>query len=122
MAAGYECMAEGEPHAANWLLSSLDPYAMFTACNPDFPLMIIPVLAGVLDTDPDRLYDAIRKHLEAENRRAAKAAKAAQAEGPSPDEVYEHQQQAINAGALDGDEVPDPNFYDADHPAAAGKK
>lgn len=81
-AAGYTCMAEGTEHAANWLLSSLDPYAMFTACSEDFPLMIIPVLAHNLQTDPDRLYDAIRKHVDAENRKQAKAAKAAETVSP----------------------------------------
>lgn len=101
MAAGYECMAEGEPHAANWLLSSLDPYAMFTACSQDFPLMIIPVLAANLETDPGRLYDAIRKHLDAEKRREAKAAKAAEANVADPADVHERQQVAIGAGALD---------------------
>lgn len=122
MAAGYECMAEGEPHQANWLLSSLDPYAMFTSCSQDFPLMIIPVLAANLETDPDRLYDAIRKHLEAEGRRAAKAAKAAEANAADPAAVHAAQQEAIAGGALDP-EVPEPNMYDADHPAApAGKQ
>lgn len=111
MAAGYECMAEGEPHAANWLLSSLDPYAMFTACSQDFPLMIIPVLAANLETDPDRLYDAIRKHLDGETRRAAKAAKSAEATAAIANAV---------ADAIDPPPSPNGRCSDPDCDGAAG--
>ena len=77
MAAGYACMADGEPHGARWLLTSLDPPATFTSCDQDFPLMMIPVLAANLDTDADKLYDVIKRHLDREAAKEAKAAKAA---------------------------------------------
>lgn len=82
MAGGISCMADGDPHGARWLLTSIEPPATFTACDEHFPLMMIPVLAANLDTDADKLYDVIRRHLDREIAKQAKAAKGGEAVVP----------------------------------------
>lgn len=119
MAAGYACMAEGEPHAARWLFTSLDPPATITACDDDLALLLIPVLAANLEIDQTRLYDAIKRHVDRETAKAAKAVKLAGGElaGPGPDDTCEE------CGRLFGEESPDcPRLIWDRHPRpAAGK-
>lgn len=119
MAAGYACMGDGDPHGARWLLTSLDPPATFTSCDEHFPVMMLPVLAANLDTDPDRLYDVVKRHLDREIAKAAKAARADNAgdNGPGPLET------CSECGRLFGEVSPDcPHQIWDRHPRATAEQ
>lgn len=70
---GYQCMSEGCTNPVSWLVTHMNPAGTFSLCADDFPVMVINILAEELGADPERLYDAIKRHVDREAARAAKA-------------------------------------------------
>lgn len=78
MAAGYGCANEECQRPVNWLITHLNPPLTLSTCDEDSPVFLIPILAAELGVDADKLYDAIRRHVDREAKAAAKAASAAE--------------------------------------------
>lgn len=74
MAAGYGCANEECQRPVNWLITHLNPPLTLSTCDEDSPVFLIPILAAELGVDADKLYDAIRRHVDKEAKAAAKAA------------------------------------------------
>lgn len=86
MAAGYGCANEECQRPVNWLITHLNPPLTLSTCDEDSPVFLIPILAAELGVDADKLYDAIRRHVDREAKAAAKATSAAEAlEGQGAD-------------------------------------
>jgi hypothetical protein len=84
MAGGYACdFCDGQQPAA-WLITNLATGATFSPCADDAPVMLIPLLAGMLGLDGPKLYEAIQRETSRQAKAAAKeavqATEAAQAE------------------------------------------
>lgn len=78
MAAGYACQFGDDNHPAQWLITHLQPPGTITVCEDDFPMAVIHLLAVQLGADPEKLYDTVKRHVD---REAAKAAKAEAKDG-----------------------------------------
>jgi hypothetical protein len=66
MSNGYGCEFCDGKRPVQWLLTNLAAGATLSACAEDFPVALIPVLAGELGADPGRMYDAIKAVVDAE--------------------------------------------------------
>ena len=78
-APGYGCADDECRNPVNWLLTHMKPPGTLSVCDEHFAVFAIGLLAGDLGVDNARLYDVIRKHVDREAAKAAKAAAAEQA-------------------------------------------
>lgn len=91
MADGYGCDGCDNERPVQWLLTNLAAGATLSVCGEDFPVMMVPLLAGIWEVDAGRLYEHIRKWVEREHnppaaRPPAKGrAKPPAADPPEPD-------------------------------------
>lgn len=70
---GYGCALGDDTHQVTWLVTHLKPASTISLCEDDFAIGLIHLIATDLGTDPERLYDAIKKHVDREAARQAKA-------------------------------------------------
>lgn len=72
MAGGYGCeFCEGARNPV-WLVTNLANGATFSVCDEDAPVMMIPLLAGMLGADGPKLYEAIKREIDRQARAADK--------------------------------------------------
>lgn len=100
---GYGCAADNCTQPVNWLLTHMRPAGTLSVCDDHAPVFIIGMLAEVLGVEVGPLYDVIRKHID---RQAAKAAKAAA-------DAYDTAQAAEAEQAAADDRPPDNSLIDA---------
>lgn len=80
MSTDYGCALGGPDHKVNWLVTRLSPALTISLCDEDFPVGLIPLLGSELGVDPARLYDAVKRFVDREQAREAKAAAAGSTE------------------------------------------
>lgn len=85
MAGEYGCASDTCQRTPNWLITHLNPPATLSVCDEDAPVFLIPILAGELGVDAQRLYDTIKRFTDREATREAK--QAAEASVITPDEA-----------------------------------
>lgn len=71
MAGEYGCEFCNGANPVEWLLTNLAAGRTLSACADDFPVALIPVLAGELGVDADGLYDVIKAHVDQAAAQAA---------------------------------------------------
>ena len=74
MTMGYGCTADDCKNQVNWLLTHMKPAATLPVCDEHYPVFAIGMLATELGVDAGRLYEAIKKFVDREAVKAAKAA------------------------------------------------
>lgn len=72
---GYGCNFCDEPRPVVWLITSLANGETLACCAEDFPVALIPLLAGELGVDPDKFYDVVKRFVDREAAKAAKTKK-----------------------------------------------
>lgn len=81
---GYQCViCEGERPPA-WLLTPLSGGDTMAVCQQDIPIAFATSIATVLGADPEALYESIRRHVDREHAKAAKAPRLASEAPPAP--------------------------------------
>jgi hypothetical protein len=98
MAPGYGCDFCESANPVTWLITNLTAGSTLSTCADDFPVAMIALLGGELGVDASKFYENVKRFVDREQAKAAKAAPpeaAALAAGDTPDD----------AGAYGGDDI-----------------
>lgn len=70
---GYGCTFDECQRPVTWLITNLSNGAVISLCDEDLSVGLVPVMAANLGVDTGKLYEAVKRLVD---REAAKAAKA----------------------------------------------
>lgn len=73
---GYGCSFDECQRPVTWLITNLSNGAVISLCDEDLSVGLVPVMAANLGVDPGKLYEQVKRLVD---REAAKAARAAAA-------------------------------------------
>lgn len=79
-APGYGCEGQDCANQIDWLVTNLRAGQTFSLCDDDFPSWLIALLATELGVEAGKLHETIKRYVD---REQAKAAKAAAAQAPA---------------------------------------
>lgn len=82
---GYGCNFCDQPRPVVWLITSLANGETLASCAEDFPVVLILLLADELGVDPGKFYDVVKRFVDREAAREAKAAAKATPPTDEPD-------------------------------------
>lgn len=83
----YACDVQGCPNPVAVLVTHLNTGQTDASCDDDLPILLIGQLATWADVDPQKLYDAVQRHIAKVQAAAAKAASAAAPPAPEDPDV-----------------------------------
>lgn len=80
----YTCDVQGCPNPVEVLVTHLNTGQTDASCADDMPILLVGQLATWAGTDPQKLYDAVQRHIAKAQAAADKAAAAAPPEPEAP--------------------------------------
>lgn len=112
-APGYGCEYCGGEHPVNWLITHLNPAMTVSVCDEDFPVAMLPIIAGELGVDPGEFYQMVSEWVNAR----AEAEAAEQAAADEAIEQAELDELAAAEAAQDPTSAPGPAGAEPSTPA-----